>query len=82
MQLYKYKNLSANIISKLTCKEIWEQLTIINKKLTIDLHAGRAVIQETSVIVISIPMNAVHLRLDDGLVVAVGQLDLCLGSVM
>lgn len=82
MQLYKYKNLFANIISKLTCKEIWEQLTIINKKLTIDLHAGRAVIQETSVIVISIPMNAVHLRLDDGLVVAVGQLDLCLGSVM
>lgn len=53
-----------------------------NGKLTIDLHAGRAVVQETGVVIVPVPVNAVHFRLGDGLVVAVRQLDLRLGSVV
>lgn len=53
-----------------------------NSPLTVNLHAGRAVVKETGIIVVSISMDAVHFRLDHGLVVGVGQLDLRLGPLM
>lgn len=53
-----------------------------NSPLTVNLHAGRAVVKETGIIVVSISMDAVHFRLDHGLVIGVGQLDLRLGPLM